>query len=109
MCLGIFGTTAKAARVVPCKVHDALSAGRPLVTALGPAAGALLEDGRDALLVPPGDPAALAGALERLRDDGGLRERLSEGARRTWRGRLAPAAVAGTLVEALGWDRPRIA
>jgi len=109
VCLGIFGTTAKAARVVPCKVHDALAAGRPLVTAEGPAARALLADGRDALLVPPGDPAALAAALERLRDDGGLRERLAEGARSTWRGRLAPAAVAERFTEALGWARPRTA
>jgi glycosyltransferase involved in cell wall biosynthesis len=109
VCLGIFGTTAKAARVVPCKVHDALAAGRPLVTAGGTAAGALLRDGRDALLVPPGDPAALAAALGRLRDDGALRERLAAGARALWRARLAPEAVAGRFAEALGWDRPRTA
>lgn len=99
--LGIFGTSAKASRVVPCKVHDALAAGRPVVTADSPAARALLRDGVDALLVPPGDPAALAAALERLRDDPALRERLAEGARRIWRERLAPGKVVGGLVEAM--------
>jgi glycosyltransferase involved in cell wall biosynthesis len=106
VCLGIFGTTDKAARVVPCKVHDALAAGKPLVTAGGPAARALIRDGEHALLVPPGDPGALAGALERLRDDGALRERLSAGALRLWRERLAPVAVAGRFEEALEWGRP---
>ena len=108
VCLGVFGATGKAARVVPCKVHDALAAGKPLVTADGPAARALLGDGREALLVPPGDPAALASALERLRDDPALRGRLAAGALRLWRERLTPGAVAGRLAEAMGWQgRPR--
>ena len=55
VCLGVFGTSGKAARVLPNKVYDALAAGRPLVTEDSPAARELLEDGRDALLVPAGD------------------------------------------------------
>lgn len=49
-----------------------------------------LQDGRDALLVPPGDPAALRDALERLREDPALAGRIRSGARET-------AAV-------FGWD-----
>ena len=62
LCLGIFGVTPKALRVIPCKVYDSLAVGRPVVTADTPGARELLEDGRTAVLVPPGDAAALADA-----------------------------------------------
>src|SRR4029453_14248254 len=63
--LGIFGTSAKAARVIPNKVFQALACGTPVVTADTPAARELLRDGVSALLVPPGDPQALASAVRR--------------------------------------------
>jgi glycosyltransferase involved in cell wall biosynthesis len=77
--LGIFGTSAKAARVIPNKAFQALACGTPLVTADTPAARELLRDGESALLVPPGDPQALAAALRRLADDEELMRRLSIG------------------------------
>jgi glycosyltransferase involved in cell wall biosynthesis len=64
--LGVFGTTPKAERVIPNKAFQALACGTPLVTADTPAARELLRDGEDALLVPGGDPAALAAAVRRL-------------------------------------------
>ena len=71
--LGIFGTSSKAARVIPNKAFQALACGTPLVTADTPAARELLTDGEDAVLVPPGDAAALADALRRLATDDDLR------------------------------------
>jgi glycosyltransferase involved in cell wall biosynthesis len=44
---------------------------------------ARLEDGVDALLVPPGDTAALVAALVRLRDDPGGRAEMGTAARRS--------------------------
>jgi glycosyltransferase involved in cell wall biosynthesis len=77
--LGIFGTSDKARRVIPNKAFQALACGTPLVTADTPAARELLVDGDSALLVPPGDPDALAAALRRLAQDPELAKRLSQG------------------------------
>ena len=77
--LGIFGTTAKAQRVIPNKAFQALACGTPLVTADTPAARELLRDDESALLVPPGDPHALAAALRRLAADPELAERIGAG------------------------------
>jgi len=92
--LGIFGTTAKAQRVIPNKAFQALACGTPLVTADTPAAKELLEDGVSALLVPPGDPTALAGAVRRLAADQDLAGRIGAGGRAAYE-REASEAVLG--------------
>lgn len=43
----------------------------------------LMRDGENCLLVPPGDPRALADAIRSLADDAGLRSRLGQAARET--------------------------
>lgn len=99
--LGVFGSSDKAARVVPNKVFQALSVGVPLVTADTPGVRALLEHERDALLVPAGDGRALADAIVRLRDGEALRQRLALGARRTFDQRCGLVQVAAQIDVAL--------
>lgn len=71
VCLGIFGTSGKAASVVPNKVYQVLSSGRPLVTRDGPAMRALAPGPEHGLrLVPPGDPDALVAAIAALLAEG---------------------------------------
>jgi len=82
--LGIFGTTAKAMRVIPNKAFQALACGTPLVTADSEAARELLRDGRDAILVPAGDAQALAEAVRRLAGDAALADRLGAAGRATY-------------------------
>jgi glycosyltransferase involved in cell wall biosynthesis len=82
--LGVFGTGAKAARVIPNKAFQALACGTPLVTADTPAARELLTDGVDALLVPSGDPRALAAAVRRLAADDALAARIGGAGRATY-------------------------
>jgi glycosyltransferase involved in cell wall biosynthesis len=99
--LGIFGTSDKGRRVVPNKVWQAMAVGRPVVTADTPAAREVLADGRDALLVPAGDPDALAGALRRLAGDPALRARLGAAALARYLELGRPVAVAERLLTAL--------
>ncbi len=62
---------------------EAMAAGAVVVgTATGGAAD-LVQDGVNGLAVIPGDVAALAGTIARVRDDGALRKRLSAGGRAT--------------------------
>jgi len=82
--LGVFGTGDKAARVIPNKVFQALACARPVITGDTPAARELLTDGTDALLVPTGDPQALADAVRRLAGDDGLAQRLAQSGRATF-------------------------
>ncbi len=102
--LGIFGTSAKAARVIPNKAFQALACATPLVTADTPGARELLEDGESALLVPPGDPQALAAVLRRLAGDPELAHRLSRGGRSTYEAKASERVLGArwrALVEEL--------
>jgi glycosyltransferase involved in cell wall biosynthesis len=67
----------------PLKVYEYMAAGIPVVASrIGQLAG-LIDDGVNGLLTPPDDPAALATAIDRLRVDAALRERLSVAGRET--------------------------
>ncbi|HST25300.1 MAG TPA: glycosyltransferase [Gaiellaceae bacterium] len=102
--LGIFGTSDKAARVIPNKAFQALACGTPLVTADTPAARELLVDGGSALLVPPGDAEALATAVRRLATDPELADKLSAGGLATYRERASEDVLGRRwrgLIEAL--------
>lgn len=92
--LGIFGTSAKAHRVIPNKAFQALACAAPLVTGDTPAARELLTDAGSALLVPPGDPQALADAVHALAADAELAGRIARNGHATY-AREASEAVLG--------------
>lgn len=59
-------------------VLEAMAAGKPVIaTRIGGNMEAV-EDGRSGILVPPGDPAALAAAILRLQNDPALRQQMAE-------------------------------
>jgi glycosyltransferase involved in cell wall biosynthesis len=79
----------------------AFRAGRPVIaTAVGSFAE-YVEDGVNGLLIQPGDPGALAGAIERLRGDVGLAETLARGALNTWTLELSSERSAARILAAL--------
>ena len=58
---------------------EAMACGTPVVATGTGGSADFLVDGDNCLLVPPGDPAALAAAVQRLAEDPGLRRRLVAG------------------------------
>ena len=75
----------------PLKLFEAMACGRSIVASDLPSIGEVLEDGENALLVPPGDATALAGAITKLLSEPELAERL--------------ASRAFEDVKAYSWDR----
>jgi glycosyltransferase involved in cell wall biosynthesis len=87
VCLGIFGSSTKAACVIPNKVFQILACGRCLVTRDSPAIRELIPTATPGVrLVPPADPTALLQAVLDLaqpdapRPPVALSHRFSEGA-----------------------------
>ncbi len=82
--LGVFDAGAKAGRVIPNKVFQALACGRPVVTRRAAAyAAACRGDGERGLVwVEPGNPGALAGTVakwaQRIRDDPDIGRRAAD-------------------------------
>lgn len=62
-------------------ILDAMAAGIPVVSTAAGGIPEIIDDGRTGLLVPPGDPAALALAIERVLADPALGRRLADTAR----------------------------
>ena len=91
--LGVFGTSAKARRVIPNKVFQALACGAPVVTGDTPAARELLAHDATALLVPPGNPEALAAAVRRLAADADLAHRIAARGEAVYRERAGEAVL----------------
>ena len=83
--------------VLPSTVQEAcllsaqeyMSQGIPVVTTDNGGQREYLRHGENSLLVPPGDPTALANAMARLADDANLRHRLGRQARADFDGALA--------------------
>jgi colanic acid biosynthesis glycosyl transferase WcaI len=80
-CLVPLGLAAERQRSVPVKLYDCCAIGRPVILAAAGEAVRLAAESEAALCIPPEDPDALAGAVDRLREDAGLGARLSRNGR----------------------------
>ncbi len=66
---------------LPLAIIEAMMAGLPVVATRVGGVPELVEDGVTGFLVPPADPRALAGALQRLLSDDALRRRIGAAGR----------------------------
>jgi len=104
VCLGIFGNTPKALRVVPNKVYQGAAAGCAIVTSdTKPQRRAL---GDAAVFVPPANSEALAAALRALVRHPDDLDAYRKAAFERAKGMFGPARVAAPLLERLAAMRP---
>ncbi len=67
----------------PLKVYEYMASGIPVVASRIGQISDVIDNGQNGLLTPPDNPAALAAALDRLRQDVGLSMRLAFAGRET--------------------------
>ena len=97
ICLGIFGDSGKAGRVIPNKVFHILAAGKPLITRDSSAIRELLHDDMPGIfLVPPADSQALADKIQYLSEKTIFRQ---ERFHQNLINRIQPVAVADKLLD----------
>lgn len=102
ICLGIFGNTEKAARVVPNKVSQTAAMGKAIVTRDSLALRDYFTPDLSIVLCPAHDPRALADCLERLADSPVLRSSLGSAARDVFEKSFSIQANACRLRDWLG-------
>jgi glycosyltransferase involved in cell wall biosynthesis len=83
---------------IPRVLIEAAAMGRPLVATDVPGCREVVEHGVNGFLVPPRDPAALAGAIEALLKDPGLRAEFGAASRRLAEERFSDRQVVGRIL-----------
>jgi glycosyltransferase involved in cell wall biosynthesis len=101
VCLGIFGSSAKAQMVIPNKMYQAAMVGRPVITADTPAVREVFAHGATAWMCPAADADALAGAIRTMGSRLTLRQQLGQQAAALMAEQFSPAAQAHRLADIL--------
>jgi glycosyltransferase involved in cell wall biosynthesis len=86
---------------------EAFAAGRPVIASATGGTGDWLQDGVNGLSVEPGDPAALASALNELLADPVRQQAMGEAGRRTAEARFSPERHVAALLDAYASARLR--
>jgi glycosyltransferase involved in cell wall biosynthesis len=101
VCLGAFGDSPKARRVVPIKVFVALAMGKPVITGDSPAAREVLSHGTDAILCQMANPQALAQAILFLKRNRSLREKIAEEGYLSFQSKFSSQVIGATVKDYL--------
>jgi glycosyltransferase involved in cell wall biosynthesis len=101
ICLGLFGTTEKAGRVVPHKVFQAMGMNKPVITARTEAVQEFFHHGKNIFLCDAPYPESLAAAILALKKDARLRRGLAEQGYRLVSKEFAPRVLGLKLLRIL--------
>jgi len=101
ICLGIFGHTEKARRVVPHKVYQAMAMRKPVISARTPALEEIFQHERDLVFCREPLTENLARSVLELRSNPQLRKDIAENGMRTVWDHYAPAALGMRLLDSI--------
>jgi len=99
--LGVFGTTAKAARVIGNKVYECMACARPTINEFCTGYPPSAKECKAIKFIPPGDPAALVKAVEEYRADWANKEMYFREARAFFDNELSMKVVTAQLADIL--------
>jgi glycosyltransferase involved in cell wall biosynthesis len=97
--LGVFGTTAKAARVIGNKVYECMAVRRPTINEFCTGYPPEAKDCKAIKFVPPGDAKAIVDAVRAYRDDWANRESYFAAARDFFEKHLSMAVIEKQLAD----------
>lgn len=97
VCLGIFGDTPKAKRVIPNKDFEALAMRKPLITGDSPAAREALTNMKNCILCEMANPKAIAESIMVLKDDEGLRKKIATNGYNLFQEKFTPKVIGKEL------------
>lgn len=99
--LGVFGTTAKAARVIGNKVYECMACARPTINEFCTGYPPSAKDCKAIKFIPAGDPEALVKAVEEYRADWANRDTYFAEARAFFERELSMSVVRSQLKDIL--------
>ena len=99
--LGVFGTTAKAARVIGNKVYECMACCRPTINEFCTGYPPEAKSCKAIKFVPPGDAKAIADAVRAYRDDWANRDSYFAAARDFFEKHLSMAVIENQLADIL--------
>jgi glycosyltransferase involved in cell wall biosynthesis len=101
ICLGIFGRTEKAERVVPHKIFQAMGMRKSVITGRTPAVEEFFSHRENIFLIQELRPDLLAQAILELKRDEDLREGIAERGYQLVSQKFSPEAIGRTLIKIL--------
>jgi glycosyltransferase involved in cell wall biosynthesis len=98
VCLGIFGRTEKAGRVVPNKIFQSMGMGKPVITARTSAVEEIFRDGETVRMCREPIAESLAAAVLEMRRDPALRARIARAGLELVHAKYSAAAIGKGLL-----------
>jgi len=102
VCLGIFGDTDKASRVVPNKVYEYIAMKKAVITADTPAMKEFFSNGEHMILCERSSGKSIAEAIQKFKSNPAQRRELAENSYEYFTKNLSPHRIVSDLIKSIG-------